>query len=84
MTNPKPVLRLYTRTDCHLCDVMKDELRGLESDYNFKLEVHDVDAQQGSKDRYNDLVPVLLWGQDIICYHKLDQALLARALGVSK
>jgi hypothetical protein len=41
-----------------------------------------VDAQQGSREKYNDLVPVLLWGQDIVCYHRLDKRLLARALGI--
>ncbi len=82
MNKPKPVLRLYTRNDCQLCDTMRDELRELEEEMEFKLEVHDVDAQQGSKERYNDLVPVLLWGQDIICYHRLDKTLLGRALGV--
>ena len=84
MNKPKPVLRLYTRTDCHLCDEMKQQLRALESEYNFRVEVHDVDAQQGSRDKYNDLVPVLLWGQDIICYHRLDETLLAAALGHKK
>lgn len=82
MNKPRPMLRLYTRTDCHLCDVMKQELRGLQDQYGFQFEVHDVDAQQGSREKYNDLVPVLLWGQDIICYHRLDKRLLAAALEV--
>lgn len=82
MNKPKPVLRLYTRENCHLCDVMKQELRELEDSYHFRFEVHDVDAQKGSREKYNDLVPVLLWGQDIVCYHRLDKRLLARALGI--
>lgn len=82
MSKSRPVLRLYTRAECHLCDVMKQELRGLQDQYGFHFEVHDVDAQQGSREKYNDLVPVLLWGQDIICYHRLDKRLLAAALGV--
>ncbi|HEX5057679.1 MAG TPA: glutaredoxin family protein [Gammaproteobacteria bacterium] len=81
MNKPRPVLRLYTRANCHLCDVMKRELRELEHKLEFRLEVHDVDAQAGNKEKFGDLVPVLLWGRDVICYHQLDQNLLARALG---
>jgi hypothetical protein len=61
---------------------MKQELRELQDDYGFQFEVHDVDAQEGSRAKYNDLVPVLLWGRDIICYHRLDKKRLAAALGV--
>ncbi|HEX7027839.1 MAG TPA: glutaredoxin family protein [Gammaproteobacteria bacterium] len=75
------MLRLYSRTDCHLCEVMKQQLHELQDEYGFRFEVHDVDAQQDSRERYNDLVPVLLWGQDVICYHRLDKSLLAAALG---
>jgi hypothetical protein len=60
---------------------MKRELRELEQAFEFRLEVHDVDAQAGSKEKFGDLVPVLLWGRDVICYHQLDRTLLARALG---
>jgi hypothetical protein len=81
MNKPRPVLRLYTRVNCHLCDEMKQSLRGLESELEFKLEVHDVDAQEGTKKLYGNLVPVLMWGRDVICYHQLDRAVLARALG---
>lgn len=82
MNKATPVLRLYGRTDCHLCDVMKQELHELQDEYGFRFEVHDVDAQQDSREKYNNMVPVLLWGQDIICYHRLDKRLLAAALGL--
>ena len=61
---------------------MKDELFRIKDEYGFDFEVHNVDTMQGGGERYSDLVPVLLWGQDVICYHKLDKKLLARALGV--
>ena len=61
---------------------MKQQLRSLERDYNFQLEVYDVNAQPGIKDRYGELAPVLLWGKDIICYRELDQDMLAKTLGI--
>lgn len=79
---PKPVLRLYVKADCGPCEKMKRELLEIKQDYGFEFEIHDVDAQKGGRERYGDLVPVLLWGRDVICYHALDKKLLARALGV--
>lgn len=84
MTNKsKPVLRLYVRADCHLCEVMKRELLAVKDDYGFEFEIHDLDARPGDMQRYSDHVPVLLWGQDVVCYHALDKKRLAGVLGVS-
>lgn len=84
MTNkPKPVLRLYVRPECHLCEVMKRELFAVKDDFGFEFEVHDIDAQRGGMEHYSDLVPVLLWGRDVVCYHELDKKRLAGVLGVN-
>jgi hypothetical protein len=61
---------------------MKGELFAIRDSYGFHFEVHDIDTFEGEVDRYSDLIPVLLWGQDVICYHALDKVLLARALGL--
>ncbi|MBA3582309.1 MAG: glutaredoxin family protein [Gammaproteobacteria bacterium] len=75
-----PVLRLYTRHECPPCEEMKQQLRAIESEFGFKLEVHDVDGQPRMAEQYGRYVPVLLWGQTVICYHRLDIDALARAL----
>ena len=79
---PKPILRLYLKDECHLCDDMKSELYKIKDDYGFDFEIHDVSTLHGSAQDYSDIVPVLLWGPDVICYHKLDKRLLSKALGV--
>lgn len=61
---------------------MKEDLYKIQDSYGFRFEVHDLDAFEGGNVKYGDLVPVLLWGQDVICYHSLDATLLARALGI--
>ena len=81
MNKPKPVLRLYVRQNCHLCDDMKQELFAIKDSYGFNFEVHDIDTFSGDVEKYNNLIPVLLWGQEVICYHSLDKSLLARAIG---
>ncbi|GIX22051.1 MAG: hypothetical protein KatS3mg121_0834 [Gammaproteobacteria bacterium] len=80
---PRPVLRLYVRLDCGACERMKQELFELKDRWGFDFEIHDIDALQGEIRRLSDWVPVLMWGRDIICCHKLDRVRLAKALGVA-
>lgn len=78
-------LSLYSRSYCHLCDDMLEQLRAyLESDQDFKaknlditISVIDVDADEGLIAMYDELVPVLTakkpGGQELqICHYFLD------------
>ncbi len=53
------LLRLYHRTDCHLCEEMLEQLVELRRTLGFELERIDVDAQAELKTRYGHQVPVL-------------------------
>lgn len=79
---PKPILRLYLKEECHLCDEMKRDLYLIKDEFGFEFETHDVNTLHGDAQGYSELVPVLLWGTDVICYHRLDKRLLAKALGI--
>ena len=76
---------LYSRSYCHLCDDMLEQLRAhLESDLDFKaknlnftINVIDVDADDGLIALYDELVPVLTakkpGGPEVqICHYFLD------------
>lgn len=76
---------LYSRSYCHLCDDMLEQLRAhLESDQDFKaknldisINVIDVDADDKLIALYDDLVPVLTAkkpdGHEVqICHYFLD------------
>lgn len=76
---------LYSRSYCHLCDDMLEQLRAhLESDQGFKsknstfsINVIDVDADDGLIALYDELVPVLTakkpGGKEVqICHYFLD------------
>lgn len=52
-------LRLYTRQGCHLCDDMLADLRRLQVERDFPLELIDVDLEAHIQVKYGPRVPLL-------------------------
>ncbi len=76
-------LTLYSRSYCHLCDDMLEQLQLYKQDHAFSVQVLDVDAPEhlAALALYDELVPVLLGkkadGQEQqICHYFLDGAKL--------
>ena len=69
---PPVTLTLYTRKDCHLCEDMHRQLQELQGDYDFEIDLRDVDAHSDWTSAYSDKVPLLLAGSDEICRYFLD------------
>jgi len=69
---PPVTLTLYTRKDCHLCEDMYRQLQELQGDYDFEIDLRDVDVHSDWKSAYSDKVPLLLAGSDEICRYFLD------------
>ncbi|GHT89857.1 thioredoxin family protein [Betaproteobacteria bacterium] len=69
----KPKLTLVGRAYCHLCHEMAAALTPLLAEYGVDLEILDADADP-ALERYDELVPVLLWGEQEICHYFLDEA----------
>jgi thioredoxin reductase (NADPH) len=55
-----------------------DALRG---EHDFEVEVRDVDADPAWVTRYDQLVPVLLLGDEELCHYFLDMAKVREVLG---
>lgn len=73
-----PQLTLYTRIGCHLCDDMKEQLEALQQQYDFTLNIVDIDADNDNylRLRYGERIPVLTIGEQEICHYYLNQDLL--------
>lgn len=72
---------LYSRSYCHLCDDMLEQLQGFSDRYQFRVEIQDVDADEELLNLYDELVPVLIGRRgdgtaQQICHYFLDQAKL--------
>lgn len=73
MTHPAQ-LTLMIRSYCHLCHDMELALQPLLQEFGVGLQVLDVDADPALELRYDELVPVLLLGDEEICHYFLDEA----------
>ncbi|MGE0557826.1 MAG: glutaredoxin family protein [Burkholderiales bacterium] len=74
MAEPQcPVLTLYSRHYCHLCDEMLAGLQSMQSVLGFELTVVDVDSQPALEAVYGERVPVLAHGQRELCHYRLDR-----------
>jgi hypothetical protein len=77
----KPVLYIYSRRGCHLCDVLVEELLPLVRG-RLDVEVRDIDSREDWKERFNVRIPVVEFDGEVVCQYRLDrpsiEAILAR------
>ncbi len=68
-----PILTLYHRPGCHLCEQM---LAALYFTYGDELEVQlvDVDRDPELQQRYGERIPVLAGSGKVLCEARLDEA----------
>lgn len=76
----KPVLTLYSRFHCHLCQDMQALLHERQSGLDFQIEVVDIDTDPALVKCYGERVPVLMLGEREICHYYLDEAALKACL----
>ncbi len=74
-----PAVTLYTRVNCHLCDVAKSVLEEVRRTHPFDLTTIDVDTAAELKELYGGEVPVVLVGGRKAFKFRVDAAAL-RAL----
>jgi len=55
----KPLVTLYTRAGCHLCDDAKNVLAAAQHRAAFDYEERDIDADPELRRLYNEEVPVI-------------------------
>ncbi|MEW6293936.1 MAG: glutaredoxin family protein [Pseudomonadota bacterium] len=73
-------MTLYGRTCCHLCEDMLAALETLRGEFDFAVEVVDIDACPGKLEQYDQLVPVLACADREICHYFLDPAKVREVL----
>jgi hypothetical protein len=57
---PSPLVRLYGRPDCHLCDEAREGLLELRSDgLDFRIEEIDIERDERLHARYLERIPVV-------------------------
>jgi glutaredoxin len=61
---------LYSKPECHLCDVAKEDLQRLRAEVEFDLEVVDIRSDPELYETYKEQIPVV-WinGRKAFKYH---------------
>lgn len=75
-----PVVTLYGRAECCLCDEALKRLRPLATELGFVILERDITADDELHRAYLERIPVVCVGQDEVCALELDEAALRRAL----
>jgi glutaredoxin len=53
------VVTIYSRENCHLCDVALEALKSVEAELNFRIEKIDIDKDPDLVRKYGEEVPVI-------------------------
>ncbi|MED5407022.1 MAG: glutaredoxin family protein [Pseudomonadota bacterium] len=74
-------LVVYVRSECHLCEDLVDQLRELQVESAFELDLRDVNTRPDWQSAYGEQVPVLLADGVEICRYFLDLRAVQQVLG---
>ena len=75
-----PVVTLYTRVGCGLCDEVKEQLDGLRRAHDFELREVDIDRDPEVREHYTDHVPVVAIDGKEAFRHRVDSGEFLRRL----
>lgn len=78
---PSPLVRLYARPDCHLCDQARAELERLRvGALSFELEEIDIESDEALHARFLERIPVVELDGEIVSELFFDANALISAL----
>lgn len=70
---------LFTRKGCHLCEQTAKVIEQAQRESGFTLDLVDIDGDPGTRDRYDERVPVVAVDGDEIFWGNIDpRSLLER------
>lgn len=74
-----PVVTLYTRVGCHLCEAAEAVVRGLPAG-RAEVRIIDIDTDPQLRDRYTVRVPVVAVDGVEVAEYEVDPAVLSAVL----
>jgi thioredoxin reductase (NADPH) len=66
-------LILLSRRCCHLCHDMEVALGPLAAEFGATVTILDIDSDPCLEAKYDELVPVLMHGENELCHYFLDE-----------
>ena len=75
-----PLLIVYYREGCHLCEQMVASLFQLQKELGYEIKQIDIDNDPVLRDKYNVDVPVVTFNDEVIFYHFFDETELRKSI----
>jgi glutaredoxin len=70
------VITLYSKADCHLCDIAKERIANVRRSESFELKTVDITEDPELFERYKERIPVvMLNGEEIFGYRVSEKQL---------
>ena len=67
------LLKLYSKPGCHLCDVMKEDIKKIASGIDFEIVEVNINDDDELARKYGTRIPVLEFNGRIISKFRLDE-----------
>ena len=83
MPNAAPIVTLYTKPGCHLCEAAKQVIAAVRRQQPFDLVVRNILDDPAAFDRYRHAIPVVLVNGLEVARHRLAHGELIAALGAA-
>ena len=80
MANRLPVVMMYSRRNCHLCEVAKEVVESARNEAEFEFEVVFIDGDAGLEKEYGEEVPVTLINGKRHDYFRVDRTRFIEAI----
>jgi glutaredoxin len=71
---------IYSKKECHLCDIAKEELKALQCDFEFSLKEVDIEKDKLAFEKYKYLIPVIEMDGEIISTYRVNEKKLTDIL----
>jgi len=71
---------VYSRVDCHLCEIAIDQINSVKDELGFNLEIKFIGDDAVLEQEYGEQVPVILINNKIHDYWRVDLARFTKAI----
>jgi len=75
-----PILHIYSRPDCCLCDIAKERLLELRAELDFELVEVDISNSPEQVERYGNYIPVVELAGEELCRYRVNKKKVRREL----
>jgi glutaredoxin len=79
-----PRITLYSKSDCHLCDIAKERIENVRRQTHFELNIVDITTDPDLFEKYQERIPVVFINNKEAYVYRVSEKGLLKKLGAQK